>query len=474
MSSVLIRAEYPKVLQHIISRAVIGTTKNTRNEDDEAMEVDAMELSPFYNPFVDLPLQLPVDLGAVVIGNPGVGKSMFLLYVLVLRLLVGLPTILQLWPGELLLFVDEGVFTIPFPLAGSASELQRYIPRFTWIFVDSSPKLTGVHQSNYSRPDLSSFILQAASPCWERIQWMKKQPGSVQMCWMDVWPLEELIIGYAILYFCPKYNIQCIDTRDTYVWPQPSTRPSESQLLLWFERYGANARPAYGFGAAPDDYDDMIVGPLRRLDKTALVKLLHEAIGANMEANVSHLLITAAPAQSDRRRCNVRVANNYLLFQILERLEHSLEHVASELYDIFSREQSTRAAAGVLLEGAFLITFPQGGGWPITAMQKSEKSGLKNTHWHSSKNTSSKYLCLGFKAGAMDIATTLPSGRFDPLDRYHCSTTERLTLRDGFYVSESKSQPTFDAFIYDDRTQHAIMFQVTVALNHGISEVGLD
>ncbi|CCM04660.1 uncharacterized protein FIBRA_06844 [Fibroporia radiculosa] len=158
-------------------------------------------------------------------------------------------------------------------------------------------------------------------------------------------------------------------------------------------------------------------------------------------------------------------------------LEKETQHAASELYEIFSRERSTRAAAGALLEGAALTMFPKGGEWHVTAMQKREnksRTRLQNTHRHSNFSAPIRYFCLGASTGTVTIAVKPSSEGFAPLTCFYFSNEDDLELQDGFYTPKSRSQPTFDAFIYDARILHATILQVTVAIKHEISPIGLN
>lgn len=65
-------------------------------EDSHDMRINGGILSPsFWNPFAKVPAQLSSkeEAGFILIGHPGIGKTLWLLVVLVMRLLSGLPTI---------------------------------------------------------------------------------------------------------------------------------------------------------------------------------------------------------------------------------------------------------------------------------------------------------------------------------------------------------------------------------------------
>ncbi|THU85816.1 hypothetical protein K435DRAFT_378692 [Dendrothele bispora CBS 962.96] len=103
----------------------------------------------------------------IVIGTPGVGKSLFLYYILVERLLAGLPTCFQTLPGFFTFWCEEGVFRIPL------DEKDPYptglaIPADAWFLVDSNDM--------YPIPDdilqdVKACVVQAAPPRDDHIWW---------------------------------------------------------------------------------------------------------------------------------------------------------------------------------------------------------------------------------------------------------------------------------------------------------------
>lgn len=79
-------------------------------------------------------------------------------------------------------------------------DLHFYIPPGTWFLVDSSRKLTEVPVELSDLCDsLGGFIIQAASPRTERVDWRKKASKVVRVFWMASWSLEELIAGCVVL-----------------------------------------------------------------------------------------------------------------------------------------------------------------------------------------------------------------------------------------------------------------------------------
>ncbi|CCM04661.1 uncharacterized protein FIBRA_06845 [Fibroporia radiculosa] len=298
MSSILVRDEYPNALRDIISVAQCHGDLQ-QDEPLEAMEVDRN--NRFYNPFVDMPPFSSWYLAAIVLGNSGIGKTMFLYYDLALRTLAGLPSMLQLNSEELFVFCNEGVFVLPFPrLSQQIIEFCTHIPHFVWVLVDSTLHPKGVHSTLYELYcSHSAFILQTASPRWDCTRWRNKTPRPAITFW--------------ILNSC-----------DTHLWSHQ--RPPEHQLTLWCKKYGASARQAYAYAAHVSLHAPDIAHLIRSLavDKNMLTTMLANACSANVVDERSHDIYVIAPVPGDRMRHEVRFAIPHLLFALLEQLEAGL------------------------------------------------------------------------------------------------------------------------------------------------------
>jgi hypothetical protein len=119
VSGVLIRDEYKEALQALVQYYMDGTTPVPTETDGMTQEVD--NAVPFLNPFSDIPARFVSNqLAAILLGHPGIGKifhdsekhppyifsgkTLWLYFVLVLRLQAGLPTIFQSKPNQLFFF----------------------------------------------------------------------------------------------------------------------------------------------------------------------------------------------------------------------------------------------------------------------------------------------------------------------------------------------------------------------------------
>ena len=67
------------------------------------------------------------------------------------------------------------------------------LPKGTWLLVDSNRRLTDVPEATTNICSAcDGFILQAASPRRDRLDWRSKYMP-IRLFWMAPWSLEELI-----------------------------------------------------------------------------------------------------------------------------------------------------------------------------------------------------------------------------------------------------------------------------------------
>lgn len=139
-------------------------------------------------------------IGELVFGIPVfikvttfVGKSIWLRYALARCLIQGRTVLFQNEPGFAYLFNDHGVFSIGSGVQSGA--LKICLPSTTWCLVDSNEYLLAVPK--FIRK-LSLFIVQAASPCIDRMRWSQKASNFTAMRYvMKPMTAQELIAGYA-------------------------------------------------------------------------------------------------------------------------------------------------------------------------------------------------------------------------------------------------------------------------------------
>ncbi len=182
--------------------------KKQRLDDGEHGESHA---NPFQGQEIDAKLK-----GYIVLGHRGIGelskcrfyirpmiltipgKSIFLYYVLLLRLQAKQPTILVRHPEKVTVFLQQGVFSVSM---GDFTSVAKLIPDNTWCLVDSNQMLQGVPLSITEAP---FFIVQAARARRDHLDWQNQVVG-IHRYVMKPFTLSELIVGYEhfVHFFYP-------------------------------------------------------------------------------------------------------------------------------------------------------------------------------------------------------------------------------------------------------------------------------
>ncbi|KAF9237894.1 hypothetical protein BU15DRAFT_75695 [Melanogaster broomeanus] len=122
--------------------------------------------------------------GAVVLGQPGIGKTFFLIYALVERLRKKQPTAFQYFPSIFLLFTENGVTT------HSTDDIQALkVWHGIWALSDSNLDTIWPAIAFRSTPNVCT--IQATSPDAKRWkEWRKQHRACLYI--MDNWTVEEL------------------------------------------------------------------------------------------------------------------------------------------------------------------------------------------------------------------------------------------------------------------------------------------
>ncbi|KAF8438302.1 hypothetical protein BGX38DRAFT_1273698 [Terfezia claveryi] len=148
-SRLLIRPAYVTLLQLMEERDRLRCEQHTILDPMEANDAQALGEA-----------ELELQLHVIVTGQPGIGKSFLLSYILIHRQLNGLPTIFQAEGGvNYYFFNHDGVSLIPVGTVGTAHTATR--DHRVWALIDTKPD-----------PSLWSatcwLIIQASSPQVER------------------------------------------------------------------------------------------------------------------------------------------------------------------------------------------------------------------------------------------------------------------------------------------------------------------
>ncbi|EJD01374.1 uncharacterized protein FOMMEDRAFT_21766 [Fomitiporia mediterranea MF3/22] len=295
--SVYVRDEYRKMLSSIFSRFSEGFGDAAGYKHDKSESTADTETFPPQNPFENLDIKaIEPDLlnrGVVVTGTPGIGKTLFLLYVLALRLLARQTTVLQFQPNEFLIFEDAGVFYCTKMYDGL-----RFLPQHTWFLVDSN-------RDNKEPPtsflnacvSCSRKLIMAAPPRKDRLTFRDKY-GNFKLLWMQCCLKEEVIV----IRGCQKGKGFL----------------TEHQLGYFFDEFGPNVRSAYEHSTDPDDYREEIKAKLSGMNGESLRTMVRNLSAGYFETEFSHKILIAEPSDESRRDFRVEFASKSVAKLVLE------------------------------------------------------------------------------------------------------------------------------------------------------------
>ncbi|KAH9048862.1 hypothetical protein EDB84DRAFT_1574436 [Lactarius hengduanensis] len=358
----------------------------------------------------------PRSGGVVVTGQPGIGKTCFLYYLL-LRLLSARETVAFQVNDNFILFQDSGV-----RIFGTTSIYARRIPTGTWLLTDSCARFEMPCSAFLSTPTSDAWIVQTTSP--DRGSWAKwHKERTAHMYWMDVFPLNELNALGTIL----DLNLKSL--RDNYDLWGPSARTCIS--LMDPDQVGAHiltvASAAYEFTSNVKQFD-----------------------GLNA-ALVSHRLFAVKPIEGSRQTVTAEFASRHLLGFVSRAYAERDRAMRLSFYKQISGHAWFSTSAGRIFETHVLI-------WSrYTSAEKAENC-LQCTPAVDASPLLSIPACgknMEFFSKAEDLK--------DMVDEHE----HRRCL-----VPVSQTFPTIDAIFITHKS--VITVQMTVASKHSAKIVGFD
>ncbi|KAK0216048.1 hypothetical protein IW262DRAFT_1397581 [Armillaria fumosa] len=271
-------------------------------------------LEQYANPFREEAAESRLA-GFIILGHTGIGKSIFLYYILLLRLQAKKPTILVLNPNVVTIFLQQGVFSVGIMHFNSVAML---IPSSAWCLVDSNGESTHPPQCIIYSP---FFIVQAASPIKPHIAWKDKTLG-VWEYFMKPFSLSELIVGR-------NRGLRFYE------------HVSEIALQNHYKLYTPSARVAYQFANHPDQCLRRINGLLHRLSFVHLKRLVDELPYDELRVLDEEVLdnIVTVTVNVGDERCSPRAStpSRHLYKLFIKHLQSSSTYSTGDLYCILLR-----------------------------------------------------------------------------------------------------------------------------------------
>ncbi|KDQ06434.1 hypothetical protein BOTBODRAFT_193036 [Botryobasidium botryosum FD-172 SS1] len=404
VDGILVRRDYVTVLKAAIAWA---RGQDPAGIDREGDDEDDAPLVGIENPFSDreASVQATRPHAFILHGHPGVGKTLWLKYILVLRLLAGLPTIFVDNAQHLNIFNGAGAFKYKdyeTELGGLAQwKFSTAMTDGCWRMVDSNDSLLRVPTFITG---LRQFMMQAASPCAQRTKWVHRVTHPHIPYFMKPWTLSELIAGrdFQRMWSPPSEA-------------QPETREAIGRLTYHSFQLLTKQVWSMEVDDSGDCYTYMLVAPLR----------------------------------GKRTQFTTDFATRYIYDQVRNALHASSYGEAARLFTILSRNPNTRASAGYILEDHFRQVIAQG----------------IDTSAATNQSLEVEYQSL---PQATLAGTHFPQNmvHYPPEVRGFVLYETHFQLEDGYYYL---SATAFHGFTYASATRTATLFQVAVPSMRPIS-----
>ncbi|KAK7042909.1 hypothetical protein VNI00_008645 [Paramarasmius palmivorus] len=403
-----------------------GNTVLTNNVDDSEAEAEAAGS----------------DIREIVqiVGMPGIGKSLFLLYILAERLLRGLETCLQTEPNQFTLWCSEGTFKVfidhTFTDAMKNPKNADILPMSTWYLFDSNHKISVPPveiQCTHAR------IVQVSSFRTSCLKWVRKTIAQSNRYAMKPPTLKELIL-----------------MRDCQHSPSiPSI--SNSAITDFFHKYGPSARQIFRHADNPAEYDKQLKDQVAQINVETLAALISDF----KTSGLPHSLFGVYPGVSRGKHLLVNILTQY----IYQLLKNAQDMDMRRMYRFFKEYPWTPAAAGYIFKDHLHGLLLKGGTWKVNQLIQSGED-LKNFSYirNAESHAGSRWLCVG---RLPYLANDKPQEAALPLElrRYDAqSITNSELTRSGIYYQPDSSM--YDSHVVNTQEKQVMVFQFAVASKH--------
>ncbi|KAH9177660.1 hypothetical protein EDB89DRAFT_2064625 [Lactarius sanguifluus] len=287
-------------------------------------ETRGLLVRPEYNVTFDVLQQdhsIAEDCGGVIVtGQPGIGKTCFLYYLLFRRLSERRPVALE-QPEFFILFHEGGVYR--YPLKADP----RYLPDGTWVLSDSNDEAPKPCSTFRSAAKLRiAWLIQTSSPQ------MKRWEDWVKYCDADTFVMNhvsiEEITALSKIFGLDVSNIQRL-----------------------YRKWGPSARTCLKLLSEGKE------GPHELKVKSAAIEFVKTADANFNVSKVSHLIFSVRPEAQNRtgRRSQVaEMATDHIKDIISYAAADASAQVQIDFFQMISTQPSFRAPAGTMFEGFVL------------------------------------------------------------------------------------------------------------------------
>jgi len=241
---------------------------------------------------------------------------MFLLWLLMRRLALGLPTALQLNGTPPLLFHERGVCQFTHPDDQSVSALSLASPHKIWALVDSNELITVPAHIFQVK---SFFVVEAVRFSIPLILWMDH--SAPRRFFMKPWSFSEVLQAYVdTVPVCHEAHTLC--SRPYLGVSGPHT---ERQLWHLYHKYGASAAALADYAHIPSAYEARIITAVKDLSLNPWA--LDDTLSLVYELNFYNPAVVIEPSPASRSKPEARIASRLLaeMLQAEQRFQTMLQ-----------------------------------------------------------------------------------------------------------------------------------------------------
>ncbi|THU81861.1 hypothetical protein K435DRAFT_784857 [Dendrothele bispora CBS 962.96] len=388
----------------------------------------------------------------IVTGTPGVGKSLFLYYILVERLLAGLPTCFQTVPDFFTFWSEEGVFQIPLE-ARRLDHVQVAIPADAWFLVDSNEK--------YPTPDgilkdIDACVVQAAPTRSEHLRWTEKC-NRMHFHWcIKSSPLNESLIMRRL------------------------NRPdiTDEQWKRFFDTYGPSTRLLTSHAINPDKFEAELRSKLRVMEfnthKLRVFLFAPPSVSrmTKEESEVSALIFGINPG-SLRLQLLSTFHTPTTLRIIKEEYQTQWIPQVQWAYDDFKANPQRDPSARSIVEDRVHDVLMNGGCWKMVKLS-SDSKGKKNNVYRIHDARPTRWLVIDSTGLRIDSYETREVKNLTGALELHWFWDIRFESKPGYYRPLNSIQSTSDAYIVNPLENSVFVIQTMLAGKHDAKQGSLE
>ncbi|KAG7094102.1 hypothetical protein E1B28_007719 [Marasmius oreades] len=395
----------------------------------------------------------------IVCGTPGIGKSHFLYYVLVERLLNRLPTCFQTASNKFSYWCERGVFHYAMKEFGLGFTMSNNV----WFLMDSNERNVSPNAAILAS---GARVIQAASPWKVCLGWTEKQNTYNYMWFMKPSPLREL------RRFWPDRKFAKILTK--------------KEVTTFATAYGPSPRLITQYARQIDQYRSKLQSKIKRFTFDELKKLVFHIQDLNVDdKGISHWILGIYPGET-RNQITVGFHTPQGLKLVKTACPGIWNSHVLDIYTFFNSVGQTRGTAVRLLEDILHQDLPTGGHWKATQLESNNQgpeiftdSLIVYTTPPPEEPRTESYLLVGpdtYFVEAVPETSTRPQS----LTLYRYTSKEAKSGQanvswdiSGYYLPLTPNQETFNSFIVNPQLRSVFALQFTVSEEHQVNEEGL-